>query len=192
MAFFLAFLVITTVVVLMVPLSLLGRLALSLTLALTLIFGACATIQRRAAIYLVVGLTVSSFVVDLIAEIGILQGLAKFDSTLKVVCLSVLVFMTLKQTLRPGRVTKYRVIGGIAGYILIGFTWTFAYQLLVQQVPGAIHFEPGMGAPLSRQPSHLIYFSFMTLTTEPGVWPLILYSRHCRGNRRSATYLIDI
>jgi hypothetical protein len=73
--------------------------------------------------------------------------------------------MTLKRTLRPGRVTEYRVIGGIAGYLLIGFTWTFAYQSLVQQVPGAIHFEPSMGAPLSRQPSHLIYFSFMTLTT---------------------------
>ena len=52
MAFFLAFLVITTVVVLMVPLSLLGRLALSFTFALTLIFGAFAIIRRRAAIYL--------------------------------------------------------------------------------------------------------------------------------------------
>ena len=40
MAFFLAFLVITTVVVLMVPLPLLGRLALSFTFALTRIFGA--------------------------------------------------------------------------------------------------------------------------------------------------------
>jgi hypothetical protein len=45
MAFFLAFLVITTVIVLMVPLSLLGRLALSFTFALTLIFGAFATIR---------------------------------------------------------------------------------------------------------------------------------------------------
>ena len=165
MAFFLAFLVITTVVVLMVPLSLLGRLALSLTFALTLIFGAFATIQRCAAIYFVIGLTASSFVVALIAESGALHALEKLDTTLKVACLSILVFMTLKRTLRPGRVTKYRVIGGIAGYFLIGFTWTFAYQLLVQQVPGAIHFEPGMGAPLSRQPSLLIYFSFMTLTT---------------------------
>ena len=24
---------------------------------------------------------------------------------------------------------------------------------------------------------------------EPGVWPLVLYSHHSRGNRRSATYL---
>jgi hypothetical protein len=73
-AFFLAFLVVTTVVVLMVPLSLLGRLALSFTFALTLIFGAFATIRRRAAIYLVIGLTASSFVVDLISEIGALRS----------------------------------------------------------------------------------------------------------------------
>jgi voltage-gated potassium channel len=56
-------------------------------------------------------------------------------------------------------------IGAIAGYLLIGFTWTFAYQLLVQQVPNAIYFEPGTADAVAEQPSHLIYFSFITLTT---------------------------
>jgi hypothetical protein len=84
---------------------------------------------------------------------------------LRLVCLSILVFMTLKRTLRPGPVTVYRVIGGIAGYLLIGYTWTFAYQLLLQQAPGAIHFAAGVPATPSRQPNDLIYFSFITLTT---------------------------
>ena len=56
-------------------------------------------------------------------------------------------------------------MGGIAGYLLIGVTWTFAYQLVVEQVQGAIHFESSLTAIPARQPNHLIYFSFATLTT---------------------------
>jgi len=73
--------------------------------------------------------------------------------------------ITLERTLRPGRINGYRVLGGIAGYLLIGLTWTFAYQLLLQPAPSAIHFPTGVAESLPRQPSHLIYFSFTTLTT---------------------------
>jgi hypothetical protein len=84
---------------------------------------------------------------------------------MKLGCLLILTGMTLKQTLRPGPVTVYRVIGGIAGYLLIGFAWPLAYQLLEEKVPGAIHFEPGLPAALTQQAGHWIYFSFVTLTT---------------------------
>jgi hypothetical protein len=73
--------------------------------------------------------------------------------------------MTLARAFRPGTFTGYRVIGGIAGYLLIGYTSAYAYQLLLQFVPGAIHFEPGLAFSLYRQPEHLIYFSFTTPTT---------------------------
>ena len=73
--------------------------------------------------------------------------------------------MTLKRTLRRGPVTGYRVIGGIAGYLLIGVTWAFAYQLLVEQAPDAIHFEAPLAPVAWRQLNDLIYFSFVTLTT---------------------------
>jgi hypothetical protein len=76
-----------------------------------------------------------------------------------------LLFMTLKQTLRPGPVTVHRVMGGIAGYLLIGFTWSFIYQVVIQQSPGAIHFSSVSTDVHARQPTHLIYFSFVTLTT---------------------------
>jgi Ion channel len=165
MVFFLGFLVLTTIVLPVVTLSQVGRLALTLAFALMLIFGAFATIHHRAVIYLVVGLTIATLAVDLIAELGPSHGLTVLDTALKVVSLSILLCMTLKRTLRPGRINGYRVIGGLAGYLLIGLTWTFAYQLLVQQAPSAIHFEPGAAESFPRQPSHLIYFSFTTLTT---------------------------
>jgi voltage-gated potassium channel len=92
-------------------------------------------------------LTITTFAVDLLAE---------FVSSRK--------FM-LVRTLRPGPVTVYRVIGGIAGYLLIVFTCTFAYLLLVQLIPGAIRFDSGIAETSSLQPGLLTYFNFITLST---------------------------
>jgi hypothetical protein len=165
MPFFLGFLVLAAIVLPVVSLSGLGRLALSLAFALMLIFGTVATVRHRAVIYLVVGLTISTLVVDLIIEIGRSHGLVPLDTALKVATLSIMFCVTLERTLRPGKINGYRVLGGIAGYLLIGLTWAFAYQLLIEQAPAAIYFEPGVAQTFPRQPSHLIYFSFTTLTT---------------------------
>jgi Ion channel len=165
MVFFLAFLVLATIFVPMVDLPLMGQLALSLIFVLTLISGAFATIQHRIFVGLVITLAISTLAVGLVDEFAPSHISSSLETTLRLSCLSILVIMTLKRTLRPGPVTVYRVMGGIAGYLLIGFTWSFAYQLVVQQVPGAIHFASLVADVPSRQPSHLIYFSFVTLAT---------------------------
>jgi len=165
MAFFLAFLVLTTIILPVVALSQAGQVALSLAFALMLIFGAIATIHHRAAICLVVGMTAATLTADLMAEFDPSPGLGALDTALRAASLSILFCMTLKRTLRPGRINGFRVLGGIAGYLLIGLIWTFAYQFLMQRTPSAIYFEPGAAQNLPGQPSHLIYFSFTTLTT---------------------------
>jgi hypothetical protein len=156
MVFFVAFLALTTIVLPSFPLSHAGRLAVSLAFAATLIFGSSATIHHRIPVYIVLGLTLSASIVDQVVEFGDWYRLLPLDTTLKLVCLSVLIVITVKRAFRPGRVTGYRVLGGIAGYLLIGYTWSFAYQLLREKVPGAIHFNTGTVDPLSRQPLHLI------------------------------------
>jgi hypothetical protein len=165
MVFFLAFLVLVTIVLPVFNFSQPGQLAVSLVFALALIFGSFVIIPSRVLIYLVIGLTISTFAVDVISYTGPSNSLISADTSLKLACLSILAFITLKRTLRPGRVTLYQVAGGIAGYLLIGLIWAFAYQLLVLNAPGAIHFENGPVDVLSQQPSDLIYFSFVTLTT---------------------------
>ncbi|PWT99489.1 MAG: hypothetical protein C5B51_27060 [Terriglobia bacterium] len=165
MVFFVGFLVLTTIVLPVFSLSQAGQLALSLAFGMMIIFGAFATIHHRTAIYLVIGLTVATFSVNLMIDLGPSHRFTPLESALRVACLSIMFCMTLKRTLRPGRIDGYRVLGGIAGYLLIGLTWTFGYQLLLQQAPSAIHFEPGVAKSLPGQPSHLIYFSFTTLTT---------------------------
>ena len=165
MAVFLGFLVLSTIVLPAVSLSQAGQIALSLAFALTLVFGSFTTIRHRAATYLIAALALSTFVADLIARGGKSHDLVALDAALRVACLSSMFCVTLERTLRPGRINGFRVLGGIAGYLLIGLTWTFAYQALVQECPSAIHFEPGVAEGFPGQPSHLVYFSFMTLTT---------------------------
>jgi hypothetical protein len=95
MAFFLAFLVLTTIFVPMMDLSRVGRLALSFVFMVTLISGAFVTIQHRILRYLVVVLAVSTLATDLIAEFASRSSSA-LETTLRLTCLSILVFMTLK------------------------------------------------------------------------------------------------
>jgi voltage-gated potassium channel len=165
MVVFLVFLVLVIIVVPMVYLSQPSRLALSAAFVLTLIVGAFATIRHRILTGLAVALAVAGLSADLIGELAPQHGFPELEAALKLACLSILVFMTVRIALRPGRVDAYRVIAGIAGYLLIGFTWTFAYQLVVNRSPDAIHFVTGSFNASMQQPSDLIYYSFITLCT---------------------------
>jgi len=165
MVFFLVFLIAITIVSPAVTLSRVGRIALHVVFALTLISGAAATIRHRLTTYTVAGLTVVTFSVALMGEFQNSRAFPPVETSLELACLLILVFMTIRQTVRPGPVTLYRVAGGIAGYLLIGFTWAYAYQLVVDCIPGAIHFIAGVSPNPVRQPTHLMYFSFVTLTT---------------------------
>src|ERR1700687_832983 len=98
MAFFLAFLVLATIFVPMVTLPLLGRCALSLIFVLTLISGAFATIQNRIFISLAVTLAISTLAVSLVNEFAPSRYSSALETALRLACLSILVFMTLKRT----------------------------------------------------------------------------------------------
>jgi hypothetical protein len=167
LSFFLAFLVLMTIVVPMVGLSRPGRIAIDLTFALMLLSGAIATIYKRAMLmYLIIALTILEFTADLIVEFDPSFSPKGWDTALKVLGMAVLVVMTLKQTFLPGPVTVHRVMGGVAAYLLIGVTWAFAYKLLMEEIPDAIHFQTPLAAGVpTGEPSRLIYFSFETLTT---------------------------
>jgi hypothetical protein len=165
LAIFLGFLVLNTIVLPMFNLSRTGRLMVLLAFVLTLIQGAHAIIRHRTLKFLVIGFTLSSVAVSLAVELNPANCLFPLDTALKLVCLSILVVMTLARTLGPGAFTGYRVIGGIAGYLLIGFTWAYAYQLVIQQIPDAIRSDADTPAAARVYPGPLIYFSFVTLST---------------------------
>ena len=167
LSFFLAFLVLMTIVVPMLGLSRPGRIAIDLTFALMLLSGAIATVNKRMLMSLIIALTILEFTADLVVEFNPSFSPRGWDTALKVFCMAILVVMTLKHTfLLPGPVTVHRVMGGIAAYLLIGVTWAFAYKLLMEEILDAIHFQTPLPAGVpTGEPSRLIYFSFETLTT---------------------------
>ena len=68
LSFFLACLVLMTIVVPMLGLSRPGRIAIDLTFALMLLSGAIATVNKRLLMSLIIALTVPKFTADLIVE----------------------------------------------------------------------------------------------------------------------------
>src|ERR1700685_4056882 len=165
LSFFLAFLVLMTIVVPMLGLSRPGRIAIDLTFALMLLSGAIATVNKRLLMFLIVALTTLEFTADLVVEFNPSFSPRGWDTALKVFCMAILVVMTLKQTFLPGAVNVHRVMGGVAAYLLIGVTWAFAYKLLMVEDPEAIHFQSSFAGISTGEPARLLYFSFATLTT---------------------------
>jgi hypothetical protein len=166
LSFFLAVLVLMTVVVPMVGLSRPGRIAIDLIFALLLLSGAVATVHRPMLMSLIIALTVLEFTADLIAEFNPTFSFRGWDTGLKVFGMVILVVVTLRQTFLPGPVNVHRVMGGVAAYLLIGVTWAFGYKLLMEVAPDAIHFQTPLAAGVpTGEPARLIYFSFETLTT---------------------------
>jgi Ion channel len=165
LSFFLAFLVLITIFVPMVPLSRSGRIGIDLVFALMLFSGAIATIRQRILMSLVIAVTVLEFMADLIVEFNPSLGHWGWDTGLKIFGMAILVVMTLRHTFRPGPVSVHRVMGGVAAYLLIGLTWAFGYKLLMERRPDAIHFQSSFVGIPTGEPSRLIYFSFATLTS---------------------------
>jgi hypothetical protein len=165
LSFFLAFLVLIAILVPMIRLSRSGRIGLDMVFAFMLFSGTVATIRQRALMYLVVALTVLEFVGDLIVEANPSLAHVGWNTALKVSGLAILVVMTVRHTFRPGPISVHRVMGGVAAYLLIGLTWAFGYQLLLEERPDAIHFPSVIAGHLTGEPRPLIYFSFATLTS---------------------------
>jgi hypothetical protein len=76
---------------------------------------------------------------------------------------SLLLFLAvvLGQTLRSGPITRHRLQGAVAAYVLLGVIWAYAYGLVWVLRPGSF-----TGAiSVADTPRGFLYFSFVTLTT---------------------------
>jgi hypothetical protein len=70
-----------------------------------------------------------------------------------------LALLVLAKSMRPGSVTRDRLQGAVAAYLLLGCAWASAYEWITLRHPGAF---TGMVEGAS---ATLVYFSFVTLTT---------------------------
>lgn len=75
---------------------------------------------------------------------------------------SLFCFLVLTQVFRRGPVTRHRIEGAVAAYLLLGLAWASAYELVSLRHSGA--FAAPAGATAGAGPQWL-YYSFVTLTT---------------------------
>jgi hypothetical protein len=149
-----------------IPMSLtlhVGQVVFAVLFSLILISGAVG-ITGRPTLAAVVGvLTIATLVLRWASVENPASLLRVWSQALSIVVLSVFAALVLVQVFRDGPITPYRIQGAIIVYLLIGLTWSEAYELLFHVVPGAFNFAqvPKAGA----EESGLTYFSFVTLTT---------------------------
>jgi ion channel len=79
----------------------------------------------------------------------------------ELVSVVLLLVVVLDQTFRAGPVTRHRIQGGIAAYLLLGLAWAKSYVLLETLQPGSF----SGAVDLAGWHRGLVYFSFVTLTT---------------------------
>lgn len=76
-----------------------------------------------------------------------------------------LTLVVMRHVFQEGPVSRERIRGAIAAYILVGLTWAILYHLIELSVPGSFRMtETAASGIYSKQPD-FTYFSFITMTT---------------------------
>jgi hypothetical protein len=144
----------------LLPTATLGRLLTDTFLSLMLVSGAAASAERRWVRTVIAAIALAALIVrwgswlvpeadlEVWRDVSVLATLLSF-------CLVI-----SHLVLRGGPVTRRRIEGAIALYLLIGLTCGQAYALLARGHPGAFAGATGGGGL-----SAWIYYSFVTLTT---------------------------
>jgi Ion channel len=160
LSIFLAVLVAIIVVPALGPVGLPGRLLGDALVSLMLVSGAAAVADRSRAVLIVSVITVAALLVRWASWLFPTADLAVWREISTLVTLVALCCVVLALVLRRGPITTRRIEGAIAVYLLLGFSWAQAYELLALWHPGAF-----TGAVDGKGSLPWTYYSFVTLTT---------------------------
>jgi hypothetical protein len=92
--------------------------------------------------------------------------LAIWAFVFRLIFLILLTAVILRHVFQAGPVTRDRVQGAIAAYVLIGLTWAIMYHIIDLALPGAFSFSSVRANPVDHaRELDISYFSYVTLTT---------------------------
>jgi hypothetical protein len=124
--------------------------------------------------HLIFGLTLVIPAIAIHGTAILVPGAAPLSIARGVLILAFLLYVTglvIQRVFTGTRVTADTINGSICGYLLIGVTWAVLLGLVEALVPGSFDIPglaPGIlaeGAQAGPLVPHLLYFSFVTLTT---------------------------
>ena len=141
-----------------------GEFAFDILFSMILVSGVVIVGKRPVLTWLVAALTAATFALRWAGfqSPGSLSQLAGF--ALSIALFSILAALVLVQVFREGPITIYRIQGAVVVYLLAGFAWAAAYEVVYRALPGAFQFAQHV-VNEGRISHGLLYFSFVTLTT---------------------------
>ena len=139
-----------------------GELAVNAVFTV-LLFTGLATLANRRVAFVVVGLlALVATILKWIAHVPGLPGTPVAAAAAAVAVFGLFTLLVLLRALSPGPITRRRIEGAIAGYLLIAMTFALAYELIELMDPGSLQFNEGPPEVVAQAVG---YFSMVTLTT---------------------------
>lgn len=141
-----------------------GDLVFGVLFSLLLLSGVVTVARRKLLTVAVSALTIVTLALRWASFRSPESELRIWGHACSIALLSIFATLVLVQVFREGPVTTYRIQGAIVVYLLVGFTWAVAFELVHIARPDAFHFAGGSPGPAGIRHS-LLYYSFVTLTT---------------------------
>ena len=139
-----------------------GSVALNIVFTL-LLFTGLATVANRLTAFVVFGaFVVAAVVLKWIAPVPGLPGTPLSAAAASLAAFTLLTLLVLLRTLSPGPITRHRIEGAIAVYLLFAIGFGYAFEITEWLQPGSIAFAHGEPEAMDRAVS---YFSLVTLPT---------------------------
>jgi hypothetical protein len=130
--------------------------------SLLLIGGIAAASERPWAMAAMSFLTAIVLILRWALRIVPSTGLAEWHAVFQCLDFGLFTLVVMAQVFRDGPVTYHRIEGAIAVYLLLGFCWAGAYELVALHDPGAFAGPLGKGEVVIQS---WVYFSYATLST---------------------------
>jgi hypothetical protein len=143
-----------------VPVGPLGRLLGDVFFSLMLIAGAGVVSERRWVLVVLLVVVVAALLFRWGNWLAPSLDLVMWRGLSSLATVGLLSLVVLAQVIRRGPVTRQRIEGAVAVYLLLGLTWANAYELVALRYPNAF-----AGASDVFTTQTWIYYSFVTLTT---------------------------
>jgi hypothetical protein len=160
-----ALLIVLVVMIFIVPASGLakttGRIVIDALFTLLMIAGVSAVTRQRIASRVMVTIAAAGLVLRWLGQFSPSPSVEAAVALSGVASVATLAYLVLSQVFRAGAVTKDRIMGAIAVYLLLGLAWGEAFQSVEHLNPGS--FSTAASVPINLE--GWTYYSFVTLTT---------------------------
>jgi hypothetical protein len=137
---------------------------ISVAFSLILLTGVLATAQNHMIRIGIASIALIAFMAHWLHFVTGGPVLHLIDTTGAILFFSTQAYFTVQRVFRAGNINVYRILGAIAGYLIIGMIFANAYLFISLLSPDAFRFAPGVKINEPPLPE-LVYFAFVTLTT---------------------------